>query len=117
VDPWRHRSGFVAEAIRRRLAQVGVQTLCSEPGSPRENGCVESFHSRLRDEFLAIEEFENLAAAKKQTRSDARTITDLRPHGPLGYVSPTEFAARCACFRSPTAYLRQHSGFTPPVPP
>ena len=45
-------------------AQVDVETLYIEPGSPWENGYAESFHSRLRDEFLALEVFESLSAAK-----------------------------------------------------
>ena len=44
---------------------MNVETLYIAPGSPWENGYAESFHSRLRDEFLAIEVFENLAAARR----------------------------------------------------
>ena len=44
---------FIAQAIRHWLDQVDVETLYIEPGSPWENGYAESFHSRLRDEFLA----------------------------------------------------------------
>lgn len=58
---------FVATAIQRWLGQVGVETLYIAPGSPWENGFAESFHSRLRDEFLALEIFESLAAARKLT--------------------------------------------------
>ena len=46
-----------------RLAQVDVETLYIAPGSPWENGYAESFHSRLRDEFLALEVFENLSTS------------------------------------------------------
>jgi transposase InsO family protein len=56
---------FIAEALREWLAKVGVETLYIEPGSPWQNGYAESFHSKLRDEFLAVEEFESLAAARK----------------------------------------------------
>ena len=59
---------FIAKAIRGWLAQVEVETLYIAPGSPWENGYAESFHSRLRDEFLATEEFESLSAAKRLTR-------------------------------------------------
>lgn len=45
-------SEFIDKAIRRWLAQVSVETLYIEPGSPCENGFAESFHSRLRDEFF-----------------------------------------------------------------
>jgi transposase InsO family protein len=49
---------FVATNVRRWLDQVGVGTLYIEPGSPWENGYAESFHSRLRDEFLTLEVFD-----------------------------------------------------------
>ena len=55
---------FVAKAIQRWLGQLEIEALYIEPGSPWENGYAESFHSRLRDEFLALEEFESLAAAR-----------------------------------------------------
>jgi putative transposase len=87
---------FVAQAIRRWLAQVEVETLYVEPGSPWENGYAESFHSRLRDEFLALEVFESLAAARKLTAAWRDDYNHHRPHGSLGYVTPFEFAARCS---------------------
>lgn len=58
---------FIAKAIRRWLDRFDVQTLYIEPGAPWENGYAESFHSRLRDEFLAMEEFESLMAARRLT--------------------------------------------------
>jgi len=87
---------FIARAIRRWLAQVGVQTLYVEPGSPWQNGYAESFNSRLRDEFLATEEFESLAAARKLTAAWRDDYNHRRPHGSLGYVTPAAFAARWA---------------------
>jgi putative transposase len=85
---------FVAHAIQRWLAQVGVETLYIEPGAPWENGYAESFHSRLRDEFLALEEFENVAAARKLTTAWQDDYNHRRPHSSLGYETPCEFAAR-----------------------
>jgi transposase InsO family protein len=62
--PEHMRSGngpeFVARNLRKRLAVTGAKTLCIEPGSPWENGCCESFSSRLRDEFLNVEIFYSL---------------------------------------------------------
>ena len=43
---------FVAEAVRRWIAAVGARTAFIEPGSPWENGCIESFNTRLRDSLL-----------------------------------------------------------------
>jgi transposase InsO family protein len=81
-----------------------------EPGSPWENGFAESFHSRLRDEFLGTEVFESLAAARKLTQVWRNDYNDHRPHSSLGYVTPLEFAARCVASVRPTASLQQHSG-------
>ena len=59
---------LVARAIRTWLRQVDVETLYVEHGSPWENGSAESFRGRLRNEFLATEMFESLAAAQALTR-------------------------------------------------
>lgn len=54
---------IVDEFTRSWLKRGDVQALYIEPGSPWENGYAESFHSRFRDEFLAMEEFETLKMA------------------------------------------------------
>lgn len=102
---------FVAHTIRKWLAQLGVETLYVEPGSPWENGYVESFHSRLRDEFLAMEQFESLAAARKLTAKWKDDYNHYRPHGSLGYVAPAVFAARC------TASATERASATPQPSP
>ena len=51
---------FTAKKVREWLARIGVKTLFIEPGSPWENGYVESFNGRLRDELLAREQFGTL---------------------------------------------------------
>jgi putative transposase len=115
---------FAAVAIRRWLSQVDVETRYIEPGSPWENGYAESFHSRLRDEFLGTEEFESLPAARRLTGAWREDYNHCRPHGSLGYVTPAEFAARCAgsapekasAAPPPSLPRNQHSGVTQPVP-
>ena len=107
---------FIAQAIGNWLARVDVETLYIEPGSPWENGYAESFHSRVRDEFLALEVFESLFAAKQLTRQWREDYNHHRPHSSLGYVTPAEFAARCATSApasappQPQPALQQHSG-------
>lgn len=107
---------FIARAIQRWLAQVEVQTLYIEPGSPWENGYAESFHSRLRDEFLAMEEFESVAAARKLTTAWRDDYNHYRPHGSLGYVTPATYGTRCAASvrasATPQPSLQQHSDVT-----
>jgi transposase InsO family protein len=103
---------FIARVIQRWTKQLEIETLYVEPGSPWENGFAESFHSRLRDEFLATEVFESLVAARKLTTTWKDDYNHYRPHSSLGYVAPVEFAARCVASVRPTASLQQHSGTT-----
>jgi transposase InsO family protein len=102
---------FIAQAIRRWLAQAGVETLYVEPGSPWENGYAESFHSRLRDELTNREEFTNLAEAKHLSDAWRLEYNHRRPHSSLGYRTPAEFAAGCAAASAPAAppLQQQHS--------
>lgn len=99
---------FIAHAIRGWLDQVDVEALYIEPGSPWENGYAESFHSRLRDEFLALEVFESLPAARRLTSLWKEEYNQRRPHSSLGYRTPAEFAA-CAAFAPATPALQQHT--------
>jgi transposase InsO family protein len=86
---------FIVRAIRKWLHLVHVQALYIEPGAPWQNGYAESFHSRLRDEFLAMEDFESLKAARRLSVSCKDDYNHHRPHSSLGYQTPAEFAARC----------------------
>ena len=84
---------FIAQAIQRWLKQLEVEALYIEPGAPWQNGYAESFHSRLRDEFLAREEFENVLSARRLTAIWKKEYNEERPHSSLGYVTPAAFAA------------------------
>jgi transposase InsO family protein len=100
---------FIAHAIRRWLGQVGVEALYIEPGSPWENGYAESFHSRVRDEFLGLEIFDNLPAARSLTAAWKEDYNHHRPHSSLGYRTPSEFAAVCAASAPAAPALQQHT--------
>ncbi len=79
---------FCAEAVRKWLGCLGVKTLFIEPGSPWENGYIESFNGKLRDELLNQEIFYTLSEAKvliEQWRVHYNTV---RPHSALGYRPP-----------------------------
>jgi putative transposase len=108
---------FIAKALRRWLAQAGVETLYVEPGSPWENGYVESFHSRLRDELTNREEFMNLAEARHLADAWRLEYNHRRPHSSLDYQTPAEFATGCAASVSVAALppLQQHSRNPLPV--
>ncbi|BCB18111.1 hypothetical protein OCUBac02_10050 [Bosea sp. ANAM02] len=64
------------------------ETAYIAPGSPWENGFIESFNARLRDEFLDGEIFYTLAEAKIAVESGRRHFNTVRPHGSLGYKPP-----------------------------
>ena len=103
---------LTAKQLKEWLKKVEVETLYVEPGSPWQNGYAESFYSRLRDEFLALEVFDNLAAARRMTRAWQEDYNHHRPHSSLGYVPPSEFAACCAVSVRAAPSLQQHSGNT-----
>lgn len=69
---------FIVEVLQARSGRVGVSSLSVKPGSPRENGYAESFHSRRRVECLALEGFEGLRYASATTAAGRdRDLTDL----------------------------------------
>jgi transposase InsO family protein len=79
---------FVAKAVQRWIGAVGATTAYIAPGSPWENGYIESFNARLRDELLDGEIFYSLAEARILIESWRRFYNTLRPHGSLGYKPP-----------------------------
>ena len=87
---------FVAEAVRGWLKDLGVGTLFIEPGSPWENGYVEAFNGRLRDELLNGEIFETLLEAKVLMERWREEYNRFRPHSSLGYRPPAPEAIQPA---------------------
>ena len=79
---------FVAKAVQEWIGAVGAKTAYIAPGSPWENGFIESFNARLRDELLDGEIFYSLAEAKIVVESWRRHFNTVRPHGSLGYKPP-----------------------------
>lgn len=86
---------FIAEAIKRWLMDNKVGTLYIERGSPWENGYIESFHSRLRDELLNRELFYSVKEAKVLVENWRLEYNHHRPHSSLDYMTPAAFAAMC----------------------
>jgi len=76
---------FTARAVRARLERLGVKTLYIEPGSPCENGYIESFNGKFRDEFLNREILDTLLEARVLTVWWRREYNEVRPHSSLGY--------------------------------
>jgi len=79
---------FTAKSVRGWLNRLGVKTLFIEPGSPWENGYIESFNGKLRDELLNREISTTLTEAKVLIEQWRREYNQVRPHSSLGYRPP-----------------------------
>ena len=86
---------FAAEVVRSWLEESGSGALYVAPASPWQNGYAESFHSKLRDEFLDREEFEDEPQARALGALWKEEYNTERPHSSLGYQTPAEYAAQC----------------------
>ncbi len=98
---------FVSKAVRKWLKVSGVETLYVAPGSPWENGYVESFNSKLRDEFLNRELFLHIDELRYVADRWRMDYNHYRPHSSLDYMAPAAFAAKCLEQGSATLHLSQ----------
>jgi len=87
-------SEFIAREVQRWLVDLDVETLYIAPGAPWQNGFVESFNSRLRDEFLEMNYFNNLYEARELAEGWKEYYNHQRPQAALGKQTPSEFARR-----------------------
>ena len=99
-------SEFTAKKLRNYLARLEIKPLFIEPGSPWENGYVESFNGKMRDELLAGEIFYSITEAQVIIEQWRWNYNQIRPHSSLGYKPPTP-----ATFISHTSQL-QSAGVT-----
>jgi putative transposase len=101
---------FLAWCVERQIELVHIQ-----PGKPMQNGRVESFHGRLREECLNLSWFQNLFDARRKIAAWRTEYNEERPHSSLGYKTPKEFAAAQAAnfYR---AELGQEASNTGPLP-
>jgi putative transposase len=106
---------FIAHEVKQLLTKAGSAPWYIEPGSPWQNPFVESFHSRLRDEFLNREAFNTVREFRVRIDACRRGYNEERPHSSLGYQTPTEF--RLAWERAQScnggATARQQEGGSP----
>jgi putative transposase len=84
---------FLAWAVERQIELIHIQ-----PGKPTQNGRIESFHGRLRDECLTVSWFQNLFDARRKIAAWRIEYNEQRPHSSLAYKTPSEFAAQAASF-------------------
>jgi len=85
-------SEFIAHEVQRWLAENHIKTIYIDPGSPWQNGFVESFHGRFRDECLNREQLWTLTEARVVIEDFRQEYNHRRPHSRLGYQSPVRFA-------------------------
>ena len=81
-------SEFTAKTVRGWLERLGVKTLFIEPGSPWENGYIESFNGKMRDELLNGEIFDTVLEARIITEQWRKEYNQKRPHSSLNYRPP-----------------------------
>ncbi len=87
---------FVAAAVKGWIESVGAKTAYIEKASPWENGYVESFNGKLRDELLNGEVFDTLREGQVLIEEWRRHYNRVRPHSSLGYRPPTSEMAPMA---------------------
>ena len=89
---------MTANEVKRWLQEVGAKTLFIEPGSPWENGYVESFNGKLRDELLNRELVATLWEVQVLVERWRRHYNQVRPHRALGLrpPAPETIAPQCA---------------------
>jgi transposase InsO family protein len=88
-------SEFICAALTGWLPRAGTKPIPVAPARPWENGFIESFHGKLRDEFLEREEFESAEDARAKGAWWRREYNTVRPHSGLGYQTPKEFSDEC----------------------
>jgi putative transposase len=89
-----HGTEFTSKALEEWAHRVGVKLDFTHPGKPTENGHIESFNGRLRDECLNVSQFLSLEDAKSQIDAWREDYNHHRPHSSIGHLTPNEFAVR-----------------------
>ena len=89
-----HGSEFTSRALEDWAYTRGVALDFTRPGKPTDNGHIESFNGRLRDEFLNTHQFASLADVRARLEAWRIDYNEHRPHSALGHLTPREFARR-----------------------
>jgi putative transposase len=90
-----------------RCAENNITLQHPQPGRPMQNGHVESFNGRLRDECLNANWFMNLNDARRKVERWPEEYNAERPHSSLGYRAPEEYAKTCSDLTSGMAEVRE----------
>jgi putative transposase len=87
-----HGTEFTSKALEEWAYRRGVKLDFTHPGKPTENGHIESFNGRLRDECLNVNQFMSIDDAREQIERWRLDYNAHRPHSSLGNLTPSEFA-------------------------
>ena len=85
---------FTCRALDQWAFEHGVELRLIQPGKPTQNGFIESFNGRFRDECLNEHWFSDIVHARKIINNWRQDYNECRPHSALNYQTPSEFAAR-----------------------
>ena len=85
---------FISETLRDWCKEQNIQASYCDPGSPWQNGRIESFNSRLRDELLTREVFDSMWEIRFMLEEHRNHYNHYRPHSALSYQTPVEFASK-----------------------
>lgn len=96
-----HGTEFMSRALEDWAYRRGVQLDFTRPGKPTDNGHIESFNGRLRDECLNVHQFVSLAEARATIEAWWCDYNQVRPHSSLGHLTPAEFLTRGQENRTP----------------
>ena len=88
-----HGTEFTSKVLEEWAYRRGVK-LDIHPGKPTENGHIESFNGRLRDECLNVMQFESIEDASMKIEACRIDYNDHRPHSSLGHLTPNEYAQK-----------------------
>jgi len=83
---------FTSRAFMAWAQSHGVRHILIEPGRPMQNGYIESFNGKFRDEFLNEHWFETLLQTRTATAIWRQDYNEVRPHGTIGRIPPARFA-------------------------
>lgn len=89
-----HGTEFTSKALEAWAWQRGVKLDFTHPGKPMENGHIESFNGRLRDECLNVHQFLSLEDARTKLDAWQMDYNHYRPHSALGHMAPAEYAVK-----------------------
>ena len=102
-----HGTEFTSKALKEWAWRRGVKLDFIRPGKPTDNGHIESFNGRFRDECLNVHQFETLEDAREKFEDWRIDYNQHRPHSSLGHLTPSEYVQTRQVTRTSEAAILQ----------